>query len=362
MPKIYNDPDIQDRKMNENIWFQINQPLLLWLANTDYGRDFLHIDKSYPEIIEISKRHVKYQIEPGLFVSVFSPRARKAAIIRSEWEEYKQIEKWYYNRFDITKHIDLYPKQSLIPFTKPTEIISCSNFYKQLKLVATTTTVYPDADPETTSVDGSCMRDTVDEVWADIRGGAGNNSVDDSTNLYNVRLRCSVTLNQYANLARGFALFDTSSIPDTDTISAATCSFYGQSTASTPNLASGNAQIALVNVTPAANNDLVNADFSQSGTTQQATNFAFASWATGSYNVYTLNATGIASVSKTGVTKFGTRFEVDRANGTPEWNALNAADHQLSYARETGDSTAPKLVVTHAASTGHINMLLMGVG
>ena len=53
MPKIFDNKEIQERRLNEDKWFFINQPLLLWLANTDYGRDLLCIPKQYNEIIDI---------------------------------------------------------------------------------------------------------------------------------------------------------------------------------------------------------------------------------------------------------------------------------------------------------------------
>jgi len=67
MPKIF-DFDVENhvrgiKRIDEDIWFSLHQRLLLEIVNTDYGRDLLCIDKKFPKICEISKKHIKVEID-----------------------------------------------------------------------------------------------------------------------------------------------------------------------------------------------------------------------------------------------------------------------------------------------------------
>ena len=336
---------MQDRRMNENVWFAINQPLLLWLANTDYGRDLLCIPKIYNPIMEISKRHVKSELEPGLFLSDFRIGAKYANIIRGNWKDFKKAQKWYYDRFDPTH---------LLPF----------KYKSQPLLVATTTTVYPDPDPETTTTDGYVGRVGVDEAFSTIRAGAGNDASDSSTLLGQAFLSSSATSNQYDQLYRGIALFDTSSIADTDVVSAAVLSTYGFDKVDDGSLlTSAQAGVAVVASTPASNTALVNADYGQTGSTRFATDIAYDSYATLAYNDFTLNSDGRAAVSVTGVSKFGFRQAIDLDAGSPTWVSAVSKYVRANSADVALTTTDPKLVVTHAEAVRNANgCSLLGVG
>ena len=74
-------------------------------------------------------------------------------------------------------------------------------------------------------------------------------------------------------------------------------------------------------------------------------------WSTSAYNDFTLNATGISNVSKTGVSKFGLRNpEYDVANSAPA-NPGGAVQNTLVChydADRTGTTNDPKLTVVHS--------------
>lgn len=364
MPKIYDNPEINERRLNEDIWFQINQPLLLWLSNTQYGRDLLHIPQMYGEIVHLKKNSVCAKITPTQYLSDFRIGSKWANVIRYRWEDFKKCEKWYYDRFDPTKHINLYPRTSVRPFTKPIEIQSFLDFYKELNLVATTTTVYPDPDPETTTVDGTASRISVDESFSTIRGGAGNSSSDSST-LNAPQLKESGTSGQWQWLRRGYALFDTSSIPDADSISATVFSLYGSSAANDVPLTAAEAALSIVSGVPASNTAIVDADYAIAnfGSSKYCTDYAYASFSSVAYNDMTFNATGIAAVSKTGVTKLGFRYAVDVDNGSPTSNGnLDASAYTWLSADNAGTTNDPKLVVTHAVDSPPSGRSMMGMG
>ena len=163
---------------------------------------------------------------------------------------------------------------------------------------STTSTFYPDANPESTSVDGYVARTGVDETFSTIRGGAGTTANDSDNDEGYATLIASTTSNQYAQMFRSIVLFDTSSIPDGDTISSATISFYGNFKFN--GLGSTNLEMDVTASTPAANTSLVAADYQQLGSTSFGS-VSYASYSTTGYNDITLNSSGLADISKTRV-------------------------------------------------------------
>lgn len=206
----------------------------------------------------------------------------------------------------------------------------------------TTSTFYPDPDAESTSVDGYVWRNSVDESWSSIHDAANGTDASDAGSATNMGIRTSTTNNQWSRISRAFTLFDTSSIPDTDSITSATLDLNGAD--DNDNFSQS---IAIVTVNPASNTSLSTSDFDNVGTTDQATRMTVATWASGSHNVFNLNSTGLSNISKTSVTKFGQRLSADADNSAPTW----ASNTQGSAAAETADvagtSVDPKLTVVH---------------
>ena len=213
----------------------------------------------------------------------------------------------------------------------------------------TVTTFFPDAHVETTSVDGQTQRAGVNEIYATIRGGAGTGSTDTGST-QTVAISTSTTTDQYDILRRGILLFDTASLPDGDTIDSAT--FELVVTSKLEQLSPADS-VSLVESTPASNTGLIDADYGQTGTTKQATDLTIASLTADSstFNVWTLNATGEASIDATGVTKFGLRLASDADNNEPTWGSSDTTQFLWATAEEilAGDKR-PKLVVTHSAA------------
>ena len=208
----------------------------------------------------------------------------------------------------------------------------------------TVSTFYPDADVETDTVDGWAEH-VGDAVWDTIHDGAGTGS-NDAHSVNFLDLCSTSTTNQWERMIRNFYLFDTSSIPDGDAIDSAT--FEQVFTASQDDFTSS---ISLVTTTPNANDDLVNGDYTQVGTTKQATDVTIAGLTVDSstYNAMTLNATGLGNISKTGITKFGTRHLADLSDTEPTWASSSCSKASSASADEVlaGDKR-PKLVVTHS--------------
>ena len=89
------------------------------------------------------------------------------------------------------------------------------------KVGNTTTIVYPDADPESTSVDGYAAFDASTSSWSTIQSATSSASAEDTPTLSNGAYT-GKDAGQYW-LYRAFFLFDTSSI-ESDTIDSATFS------------------------------------------------------------------------------------------------------------------------------------------
>jgi len=217
----------------------------------------------------------------------------------------------------------------------------------------TISTFFPDADVESTSVDGEAARTTVDQTFADIRSGAGNASLPSASEII-AQLTANTTTNHFKRLRRMIFLFDTSALPDSDAIDSATMDFVA--TLST-NTYSETAFVALVTSTPASNTNIVDADYAQLGTVDQATDLNVASVTADSstYNLFTLNSTGLGNISKTSITKFGMRLAFDADNSSPTWGSNHDAKTHVATAEEvlSGDKR-PRLVVTHTAPSAAI--------
>jgi hypothetical protein len=211
-------------------------------------------------------------------------------------------------------------------------------------------TFYPDAHPETTSVDGLVGDENNGAMtWANIRNEAGSMADDSGTaNGIGVLIQAFTTSNTWHNLYRGYTLFDTSSLPDNAVISAATVSGYGSDATNGLNLA--DAKLNVFSGVPASNTALAATDFAiaKFGSTAYCdTGITYANWSTAGYNDFALNATGIAAISLTGITKFGWREQIyDAAAGTPAWTN-NAWWYCRFKTSEVGAGYKPKLVVTY---------------
>jgi len=204
------------------------------------------------------------------------------------------------------------------------------------KVGNTTSTFYPDPNVESTSVDGYIENYADPGTCTTMQAAANGTTANDAgTNV----------IAQYSdngtdcNIQRGITLFDSSSIPDTDTVSSAILSLRGLFIGNTNSY-----NTRIVTSAPASNTALAIGDYSTLGTTSLANEIAVGSFSTTGYNDYTL--TDLTKVSKTGVSKFGFRLTGDISAASP--TGANYA--QAASADTAGTTSDPKLVVVHAAS------------
>ena len=224
----------------------------------------------------------------------------------------------------------------------------------ELSFGFSTLTRYPDANPETTTVDGSVEHNIgAYDTWAAIQGGAGTGAFPDAASEAALWIAAGASAGQWQVISRGIFLFDTSTLTANASISDAVISLYGQSKQDvegwTPN-------IDIYTSAPASNTALVAGDFDSLGTTSQTGSpITYAGFSTAGYNAFTLNATGRGNVSLTGISKFGSRnANYDVANSAPAFTAFASNGIQIYFADQAGTANDPKLVVTYTKPESYI--------
>lgn len=214
---------------------------------------------------------------------------------------------------------------------------------------STVSTFYPEASGGSSSTDGYVTRTPTSETWATIISGAGSTAVSNSASANALQMTASTTLNQWSIIRRGVFVFDTSALPDTDTVVSAIFSIKATSKSDTLVATPG---IALTNVTTTPINTLAASDYSGVGSTRYATDITYAAYSTSVYNDFTLNSTGISAVSKTGQTRFGLKFSYDIDATSPTWVSGLASTANVQFADVAGTVSDPKLVITHTSPPG----------
>ena len=304
--------------------FKKYQKELLKFCNTDNGRSFLLDNwggKADGQIIKVtpdSFHEVKDSYEDKLIVqATFFPHSP------------------YIKKFaDMLTYLDIMG-QTDIPLNELGRYI----------YLTSPETFNPDADTETTSVDGF-TRHLLTTDWATLRAAAGNGSTDTATNDNACRIYIDGT--NFNFISRGIWLFDTSALPDSATISSAVFSLYGTDKGDVLSQSVG-----VVSSSPAINTAVAASDYAIAnfGTaTRYATDKTITSLSTSGYNDWTLNASGIAIVSKTGITKLATLMSGDIDNSAPS-TTPNSNCYFNVYHSDNG-SNKPKLVITYTLPTG----------
>jgi len=310
-------------------WFEKHQNKLLVLLNIPViGRE-LRSALSIPSDLPIIR------INPS-FYTTLNPDGSLTSDFRTHAKFAKRIYHQGYYLWKLIHEWDRLVANPLVP---------------ALNLGFDTLTRFPDANPETTSVDGVVARGGADEAWATLIAGAGNAANDSTTENVCVAISASATTNQFSELERAIFLFDTSSLSAGASISSATLSLTGG--VSKSNSLGASPDIDIYTSTPASNTALVSADFSQLGTTSQTGSpIPYATWSGSStYNDFAFNSTGLGNISKTGVSKFGARnASYDVANVAPTWVSGASSVLRTDYADQTGTSNDPKLVVNYILS------------
>jgi hypothetical protein len=210
----------------------------------------------------------------------------------------------------------------------------------------TTTTYYP--DNPTAKVDGEELGNT-SNVWATQRGNASADGQDYTSASDNNHCRVGKTGTPSFAIGRGIYLFDTSAIPDTDTISSAT---FGMWVAGAPSNGDndGDDVCHLVSSAPASETALALGDYSSLGSTDFGSGGDYTSLSSGAYDVITLNASGLANISKTATSKFGTREGHDLNNNAYNGTAPGNNLYLTNFVETAGTANDPYLTVVYVSA------------
>lgn len=272
---------------------------------------------------------------------------------------YQSKGKWRQIEYATTTS-EVFSMSGAIPYIERREL--ADSLFPGERAFATVSTFYPDANVETSSVDGQVtdVETAVDSLdvsfactlaWDNAYAGAGNAFTDSATSLV-----MEVSSGTFFNgtdyecsksLARPIVLFNTASLPDTAVISAVNLKLYVASKNNGIN--DGSDTVNIISSNPASNTALASSDYTSFGSTLYASAVDITSITTSAYLTMALNSSGIAAVSKTGVTKFGVKEGHDYA-GTQTSNISNSRV-TFSAADTSGTSQDPTLDVTYTVSS-----------
>ena len=211
-------------------------------------------------------------------------------------------------------------------------------------------TFYPDAHVEVSSVDGH-VQDATDDTWANKVADPGT-AAEDTLDRFYIQVGCAITENIFTYIYRSIILFNTSDLPDTCIITAATLSLFGAVKADTMSCAP---TLNVVSSAPASPTGLVGGDYDSLGNVNTNpfcdTPITYASFnmgTPGTANVFVFNAAGRAAISKDGITKLGLKLaNYDYPGATqPNWVSDGYA-YFRPWSADKGTTYRPKLVVTY---------------
>lgn len=214
------------------------------------------------------------------------------------------------------------------------------------KVGNTTSIFYPDADPETNTVDG-VMWSFSNAGWSTVRSGAGSKFAYPS--LTNKEVHAGRRVNTNWLISRATFLFDTSPI-GSDDISNVDLSFYASSLVDGVN--DSYSYLTIVSADPASNTNLSTSDWNHEGSVEYVDSGDredITTISTSAYTNMTLNATGTSAVNPSGISKFALLSGhdlYDQAINTP-------GDYDqvfMYFAEQSGTTNDPKLVIEHSGS------------
>lgn len=166
-------------------------------------------------------------------------------------------------------------------------------------------------------------------------------------------------------IARAFLPFDTSSISSSATISAATLNIYVVSKVNGVN--DGTDTGVLIQTTQASSATLVQADHTDVGNTAGATSLDITSMTTSAYNTWTLDATGLSWIKKSGeaascgttagYTCLGLREGHDIAGSMTQ--NINGDFVTFSTSEQTGTTQDPYLSVTYSVPASPVRTIYL---
>ena len=179
--------------------------------------------------------------------------------------------------------------------------------------------------------------------------GSGDDVVDDANSL-GLGIIAGTQSGYFSQMHRSQLHFNCASIPDNAVIQSASLRLYIVSTQNTINMTTPKNDFVIVSATCASDTQATASDYYRLnyGTTPLAARVAQVSLTVSTNNTFALNLTGLAYISKTGLTRFGLRWGCDVDNSAPAfvnrgWGNINVYAADIS----TATSTSPMLSVVY---------------
>jgi hypothetical protein len=222
-----------------------------------------------------------------------------------------------------------------------------------------TITKYTEAgNGENSTVDGRVFAyNNSGTTFSNLRSGTSVSfsSQPTATVSYLCELASYSTTNNFTRLARGFLTFDTSEIGLNATILSASINLYPTS----KRAIFGDTSIEIVESFQTTDNYIDNSTYSQIGSVSFAS-MLISNISTNAYNTFNLNSAGIASINKTGISKFAVILGYD-LNGSfsGTWVASNYAGIYTRQAEYGSLDYTPFLNVTYEINSVIVNKFQM---
>jgi hypothetical protein len=199
-------------------------------------------------------------------------------------------------------------------------------------------------------------------VWDTAHDAVTGTFADATTNPF--RVQTGLLAGEYS-FRRGLVPIDTSTLPDTDVISAATFSLFVSALSQNGDNDGTDWWVPVGPTTQADPTTIGTADFDQVGAIDNPTEFSndrkdYGSHTLSTYADWVFNASGLANISQTSYTLIGVREGHDCTDSV--YAGANNTSNQIRYASSeaTGTTTDPVLVVTHAAPSSAAGPLIGG--
>jgi hypothetical protein len=181
------------------------------------------------------------------------------------------------------------------------------------------------------SYDGS-VGSEINTTWVPLRNSGGNLDIELQNNTYSGQTYSVITNanGYYQRHWRGLITWDTAAIPDGATITSATVSVFGHDHQN----GLGQFNFAIIDATPLDKSAYVAGDYGRTTFTRMAGDIPYTSFNNEGWNEFTLNPSGLTTISKTGLTTFMFTHSADVDNSSLTWanDSLSAFEIRgLSY-------------------------------
>ena len=221
-----------------------------------------------------------------------------------------------------------------------------------------------DANPESATVDGM-VQSAEYTAWAPAHDNAVGSIANDSSPTFSVLVGDGSTASYNPYIVRAYALFDTSSLPDSVAVSRSSLRLYATAK-SVVDVETPNDNINVCASTPASSTALVPADFGQCGALSNPPLFSSGRLSSqitlNAYNEWEFNDTGRAAISKTGISKLGIRTGYDLSNTPMPDDQVGSRRRSIGVTFQSADSgtNKPYLLVEYQQAGGPASYSISG--